>query len=323
MPELPEVETVRAGLEPLLRGRRFQRVEQRRKNLRFPLPDRFVERLTGAKVLSVDRRAKYLVLPLDSGEVLAMHLGMTGRFTVRLPRSKHRANSPPPRGEGLGVGGSQNRRELAPSPTLPHKGEGEFVLGDYTYEHGGDATHDHVVFTMSGGAVVTYNDARRFGYMTLIAADALDRACVLRRPRRRAARRRPQWRLPRRQGARPQARSQGLPDGPAHRRGLGNIYVCEALFRARLDPFKGAARLATKTGKPTPHAARLASEIKAVLRDAIRAGGSTLRDYKQADGSSGSFQKEFVVYGREGEPCSRPGCRGIVRRKTQGGRSTF
>ena len=105
--------------------------------------------------------------------------------------------------------------------------------------------------------------------------------------------------------------------------GLGNIYVCEALFRAGLDPFKGAARLATKTGKPTPAAVRLVVAIKAVLADAVRAGGSTLRDYKQADGSLGRFQHQFGVYGREGEPCSRPGCRGRVRRKTQGGRSTF
>jgi formamidopyrimidine-DNA glycosylase len=272
----------------LLRGRRFQRVEQRRKDLRFPLPDRFVERLTGRKVLSVDRRAKYLVLPLDSGEVLAMHLGMTGRFTLSAP------------------GGANGK-----------------VLGDYTYEHGEDTKHDHVVFTMSGGAVVTYNDARRFGYMTLIEADRLtehDFFAGL--------------------GVEPlgneltgdflaaKARGRRL-DLKAFLMdqrivaGLGNIYVCEALFRARLDPFKGASRLATKTGKPTAHAGRLAAEIKAVLRDAIRAGGSTLRDYKQADGSLGSFQKEFGVYGREGEPCSRPGCRGIVRRKTQGGRSTF
>jgi formamidopyrimidine-DNA glycosylase len=288
MPELPEVETVRAGLEPLLRGRRFKHVEQRRKDLRFPLPDRFVERLTGARVLSVDRRAKYLVLPLDSGEVLAMHLGMTGRFTASAP------------------GGANGR-----------------VLGDYTYEHGGDATHDHVVFTMTGGAVVTYNDARRFGYMTLIPADELNQNAFF-------------------AGlgveplgdeldgdylaAKARGRKLDLKAFLMDQRivaGLGNIYVCEALFRARLDPFKGAARLATKTGKPTPHATRLAAEIKAVLRDAIRAGGSTLRDYKQADGSSGSFQKEFGVYGREGEPCSRKGCRGIVRRKTQGGRSTF
>ena len=105
--------------------------------------------------------------------------------------------------------------------------------------------------------------------------------------------------------------------------GLGNIYVCEALFRARLDPFMGAARLATKTGKPTPAAVRLVAAIKAVLTDAVRAGGSTLRDYKQADGSLGRFQHQFAVYGREGEPCPRPGCRGRVRRKTQGGRSTF
>ena len=105
--------------------------------------------------------------------------------------------------------------------------------------------------------------------------------------------------------------------------GLGNIYVCEALFRAHLDPFKGAARLATKTGKPTPAAVRLVAAIKAVLTDAVRAGGSTLRDYKQADGSLGRFQHQFAVYGREGEPCSRPSCRGRVRRKTQGGRSTF
>jgi len=288
MPELPEVETVRAGLEPLLRGRRFQRVEQRRKDLRFPLPDRFVERLTGRKVLSVDRRAKYLVLPLDSGEVLAMHLGMTGRFTVSAP------------------GGANGK-----------------VLGDYTYEHGEDTKHDHVVFTMSGGAVVTYNDARRFGYMTLIEADRLTEHDFF-------------------AGlgieplgneltgdflaAKARGRKLDLKAFLMDQRivaGLGNIYVCEALFRARLDPFKGASRLATKTGKPTPHAVRLVAEIKAVLRDAIRAGGSTLRDYKQADGSLGSFQKEFGVYGREGEPCSRPGCRGIVRRKTQGGRSTF
>jgi formamidopyrimidine-DNA glycosylase len=105
--------------------------------------------------------------------------------------------------------------------------------------------------------------------------------------------------------------------------GLGNIYVCEALFRARLNPWKPASRLATRTGKPTPAAERLATEIKAVLRDAIRAGGSTLRDYKRADGTSGLFQNEFAVYGREGEPCARPGCRGTVARRVQGGRSTF
>jgi formamidopyrimidine-DNA glycosylase len=288
MPELPEVETVRAGLEPLLRGRRFVTVEQRRANLRFPLPDRFVERLSGAKVTSVDRRAKYLLVRLDSGEVLAMHLGMTGRFTVSSP------------------GGANGR-----------------VLGDYTYDHGGDAKHDHVVFTMSGGAVVTYNDARRFGYMALIDADRLVEheyfAGLGIEP------------LGNELGgaflaSRALGRKTDLKAFLMDQRivaGLGNIYVCEALFRAGLDPRAPAARLATKTGKPTPRAERLTVEIKAVLTEAIGAGGSTLRDYRQSDGRSGSFQQRFTVYGRQGQPCSRPGCRGIVRRTTQAGRSTF
>jgi formamidopyrimidine-DNA glycosylase len=295
VPELPEVETVRSGLEPVLRGRRFVRVEQRRRDLRFPLPDRFAERLTGRRITRLDRRAKYILVHLDKGEVLAVHLGMTGRFSVQLPP--------------------------APSPRTS-RGEG-IQLGDYTYDHGHDAKHDHLVFTISGGAVVTYNDARRFGYMTLIPTAEIEQDAFFR-------------------GLGVEPLSDDLNAAYLARRacgkkvdlkaflmdqriiaGLGNIYVCEALFRAGLDPWKGAARLATKTGKPTPAAERLVPEIKAVLADAIRAGGSTLRDYKQANGDIGSFQKEFAVYGREGEPCARPGCRGTVRRKTQGGRSTF
>src|SRR5262245_13783274 len=147
MPELPEVETVRLGLEPVLRGRRFVHVEQRRKDLRFPLPERFVERLTGRRVERLDRRAKYILIHLDGAEVLAIHLGMTGRFSVTAPS--------PLVGEGRGGG---DRRRPAEA----------IQLGDYTYEHGRDAKHDHLVFKMSSGAVVTYNDARRFGYMTLI-----------------------------------------------------------------------------------------------------------------------------------------------------------
>jgi formamidopyrimidine-DNA glycosylase len=297
MPELPEVETVRAGLEPVLRGRRFINVELRRPDLRFPLPERFVERLTGRTVQRLERRAKYILVHLDKGEVLAVHLGMTGRFSVQLPPSpSSRASST--RGEGI-------------------------QLGEYAQEHGSDTKHDHLVFTMSGGAVVTYNDARRFGYMTLVPeselsdhayfaglgveplSDALNPAYLAGRAR---------------------AKKVDLKALLMDQRivaGLGNIYVCEALFRAGLDPFKGAASLATKTGKPTPAAIRLVAAIKAALVDAVRAGGSTLRDYKQADGSLGRFQLQFAVYGREGEPCSRPGCRGRVRRKTQGGRSTF
>jgi formamidopyrimidine-DNA glycosylase len=288
MPELPEVETVRSGLEPVLTGRRFVRVEQRRPDLRFPLPERFAERLTGRRVLRLDRRAKYILVHLDRDEVLAVHLGMTGRLIV--------SNGGPER---------------------------DLTLGQYVYEHGKDAKHDHLVFTMSGGAVVTYNDARRFGYMTLIPerelaqdaffaglgveplGDDLNGAYLARRA------------LGRKADLKAFLMDQRIVAG------LGNIYVCEALFRAGLDPWKPASRLATRTGKPTPAAERLAAEIKAVLSDAIRAGGSTLRDYKRADGTSGLFQNEFGVYGREGEPCARSGCLGTVRRKVQGGRSTF
>ena len=320
MPELPEVETVRAGLEPVLQGRRFVRVEQRRKDLRFPLPERFAERLTGRRISRLDRRAKYILVHLDKGEVLAIHLGMTGRFSVRLPQSP----SPRLRGEGRRQTPSV-KDGAAPHPSpLPTEEWGEGIqLGEYTHAHGHDAKHDHLVFTMSGGVVVTYNDARRFGYMTLIAAADIEQDAFFR-------------------GLGVEPLGDDLNAAYLARRacskkvdlkaflmdqriiaGLGNIYVCEALFRAGLDPWKPASRLATKSGKPTPAAERLVPEIKAVLADAIRAGGSTLRDYKQANGDLGSFQKEFAVYGREGEPCARPGCRGTVRRKTQGGRSTF
>ena len=312
MPELPEVETVRAGLEPVLRGRRFINVEQRRPDLRFPLPERFVERLTGRTVERLERRAKYILVHLDGGEVLAVHLGMTGRFSVQLPPTPN----PSPQGGGGPARRSRKRGGLS-------EGVAEYQLGEFTHEHGHDAKHDHLVLTMSGGAVVTYNDARRFGYMTLVREiDLNDHAYFAGlgvEPLSEAL-------SPAHLAGRAQARRVDLKALLMDQRvvaGLGNIYVCEALFRARLDPFVGAARLATKSAKPTPAAVRLVVAIKAVLTDAVRAGGSTLRDYKQADGSLGRFQHQFAVYGREGEPCPRPGCRGRVRRKTQGGRSTF
>jgi formamidopyrimidine-DNA glycosylase len=196
-------------------------------------------------------------------------------------------------------------------------------LGEYTHEHGHDAKHDHLVFTMTGGAVVTYNDARRFGYMTLIPERELERDAFLRglgvEPLSEALS--PAYLARRAAGRRTDLKALLMDQRIIA--GLGNIYVCEALYRARLDPFKPASRLATRTGKPTSAAERLVPEIRAVLLDAIRAGGSTLRDYKQANGEIGAFQHEFAVYGREGEPCARAGCRGTVRRKTQGGRSTF
>jgi formamidopyrimidine-DNA glycosylase len=287
MPELPEVETIRLGLEPIMRGRRFLRVEQRRKDLRFPLPERFAERLTGRRVERLERRAKYLLVHLDGGEVLAVHLGMTGRFSARRRVGSAAAGAD----DGLGRAGS--------------------------------AKHDHLVFFMSGGMILTYNDARRFGYMTLIAGADLRQSAYLR-------------------GLGVEPLSDGLNAEHLARlafgkkvavkgllmdqriiAGLGNIYACEALFRAGLDPFMPAARLGGRGGAPTPRAERLVAAIKAVLADAISAGGATLRDYRRADGKVGAFQERFQVYGREGEPCVRPACRGTVRRKTQGGRSTF
>jgi formamidopyrimidine-DNA glycosylase len=288
MPELPEVETVRLGLESVLTGRSFVRVEQRRPDLRFPLPERFAERLTGRRVLRLGRRAKYILIHLDRDEVLTVHLGMTGRLIV--------SNGGPER---------------------------DLTLGQYVYEHGKDARHDHLVFTMSGGAVVTYNDARRFGYMTLIPeqelgrdaffvglgveplGDGLNAAYLARRA------------LGRKADLKAFLMDQRIVAG------LGNIYVSEALFRARLAPHRPAACLVRASGAPSAGARRLAPAIRDVLEAAIAAGGSTLRDFAHADGAAGRFQDRFSTYGRAGEPCARPGCRGIVQRSVSSGRSTY
>lgn len=287
MPELPEVETVRRGLAPALVGHVVTHVDQRRGDLRIPFPDGFAERLAGRRIEALERRAKYILAPLDDGSVLVLHLGMSGRVTIGWPDAHRRA------------------------------------LGAYVHDTGGMAAHDHLVLTMSNGAVVTYNDPRRFGLVTLIPAAAL--------------------------AAHDLFRGLGVePLGPdldarylAHRArdrrsdlksflldqriiaGLGNIYVCEALFRAKLSPFRAAGTLARASGAPSVRAERLVPEIRAVLEEAIAAGGSSLRDYRHADGALGYFQHRFRVYGREGEPCVTPGCRGIVQRHSQAGRSTF
>ncbi|MCL4768501.1 MAG: bifunctional DNA-formamidopyrimidine glycosylase/DNA-(apurinic or apyrimidinic site) lyase [Hyphomicrobiaceae bacterium] len=288
MPELPEVETVRRGLEPVLVGRRIVRVEQRRPDLRFAFPERFAARLKGRTVISLGRRAKYLLARLSDGEVLVMHLGMSGRFTVA----------------ALGSGG--------PRP-----------LGELVYDTGSDPAHNHVVITLDDGTTITYHDPRRFGYMLLLPEAALDGHPLFAglgvEPLGNAL-------SPAYLAAKARGRRADLKAFLMDQRivaGLGNIYVCEALYRARLSPFRAAASLATAAGKPTRRAERLVEAIRSVLRDAIAAGGSTLRDYRQVDGSRGSSQHAFFVYGREGEPCLTPGCRGIVQRSVQAGRSTF
>jgi formamidopyrimidine-DNA glycosylase len=317
MPELPEVETVRRGLEPVMAGARFERVEQRRPDLRFPFPERFVERVQGKTLTHLGRRAKYLMARLDSGEMLVMHLGMSGRFSIIPP-------SPRARGEGHPLA---PHLESSPHPDpLPlqsmERGD-RALLASFTYDTGNDPAHDHAVFHMSSGATVVYNDPRRFGYMQLVPETDL-----------------PEHALFKGLGVEPlgneltaahlaqraAGRSVDLKAFLLDQRniaGLGNIYVCEALHRAGLSPNRAASVLADRKGRPTERTERLVPIIRAVLEEAIEAGGSTLRDYKHADGSLGYFQHSFKVYGREGEPCTREACGGTVKRIVQSGRSTF
>jgi formamidopyrimidine-DNA glycosylase len=287
MPELPEVETVRRGLEPVLAGARIRRVVQRRPDLRFPFPERFCERLEGRTIERLERRAKYILGHLDAGEVLAIHLGMTGRFSIAVAG---------------GANGTQ--------------------LGEFTHQAGHDPTHDHVVIETEAGATVTYNDARRFGYMSLIPASEMAR-----HPHFKGLGIEPLG--PELDAAflakKAEGRTADLKAFLMDQRiiaGLGNIYVCEALFRAGLSPSREAGAL-SRRGKPTDRGERLVVAIRNVLEAAIAAGGSTLRDYRHTNGSPGYFQHSFAVYGREGEACTRPGCAGKIGRIVQAGRSTF
>lgn len=286
MPELPEVETVRRGLQPVMEGFKIVKAEARRKDLRFPFQKDFVARLEGQIVTGLGRRAKYLLADLGSGDVLLMHLGMSGSF-----------------------------RAISDATTT--------TPGIFQHPRSGDRAHDHVVFRMSSGAVIIFNDPRRFGYMKILSrgemehepllkdlgpeplgnafdAAMLARSCANRKTNLKAAL------LDQRVVA-----------------GLGNIYVCEALFRAHLSPRRLAATLATRKGEPTEHAKRLVAAIHAVLNQAIKAGGSSLRDHRQTSGELGYFQHSFQVYDREGEKCHTAGCSGVVKRFTQNGRSTF
>ena len=290
MPELPEVETVRSGLEPAMQGRTITEVQLNRPNLRFPFPEQFGERISGARVERLTRRAKYILAELDNGNTIIMHLGMTGRFSVF----------------------SNNH--------LTHN------LGEFYYlsasDKAGAGAHDHVVFTLDDDTRIVYTDPRRFGIMDLCATKNLDDHKLLAGL-----------------GVEPlgnELHAQYLKERLAGRRmplkaalldqriiaGLGNIYVCEALNRAQLSPKRLAGTLA-RGRKIDPRLERLVAEVRSVLREAIDAGGSTLRDYATTDGSSGEFQQRFCVYDREGQACLQNHCKGIVRRIVQSGRSTF
>ncbi len=284
MPELPEVETVRRGLEPVLTGARIVRVEQNRPNLRFPFPKQFAARLKGRTTGPLSRRAKYLLIHLDKHETLVIHLGMSGRITIEKPQDAE----------------PQTAQGSRPDPA-----------------------HDHVVFHLGDGTTIRYNDPRRFGFMELVGTGELD-----------------SHRLFKNLGPEPlgnEFHAHHLANRAKNRKtslksflldqktvaGLGNIYVCEALFRAHLSPTRPASVLARRDAKPGRAAERLTLAIKEVLGEAIDKGGSTLRDHRLTDGSLGYFQHSFRVYGREHQPCCQPSCKGIVEKMTQAGRSTF
>jgi formamidopyrimidine-DNA glycosylase len=286
MPELPEVETVRRGLEPAMTGAAIKKLTVNRKDLRFPFPVNFQNRIEGATILGLRRRAKYLLADLSSGETLIMHLGMSGRFAVESPHTR-----------------------MEP--------------GSFHADPGRHLVHDHVIFRLSSDFIVTYNDVRRFGFMDLHATDLLDQS--------------PHFRA---MGIEPlgnafsaaamavlfAGKTAPLKAALLDQRlvaGLGNIYVCEALNRARLSPRRSTGSLVTKTGQASTRLDILAREIRLVLEEAILAGGSTLRDYVQTDGSLGYFQHRFRAYDREGDACRNDHCNGIINRMVQSGRSTF
>jgi formamidopyrimidine-DNA glycosylase len=280
MPELPEVETVRRGLEPCLAGAVLTRVEARRPDLRFPFPKNFAARLTGRRIEGLKRRGKYLLFDLDDAETLLVHLGMTGRFMVE--------------------NGQSVRRPGAHARAAP-----------------ADERHAHVILQTASGARITFYDARRFGFMDLVPTAEL-------------------MAHPRLAGMGPEplsARFEAawLVETFAHRRqavksllldqrivaGLGNIYACEALHRARISPLSPAQGLSLAKLR------RLVGAVREVLEAAILAGGSSLRDFADAAGDMGYFQHSFRVYGRAGEACPRQGCAGRIARVVQSGRSTF
>lgn len=306
---------MRRGLEPILVGNEFAQVEQRRPDLRFPLPKRFGERLSGRRIEALDRRAKYLLARLDDGEVLVMHLGMTGRFSI-----DHANCSSPPSPSRVEAKKRRAAQQPSPSPLRRRAREGVKPLTPIDEIH---PKHEHIVFHLGDGTRVRYSDARRFGYMDLIPTERLDSHALFKglgvEPLSGAFT--PEWLAQRLKG-----KATSIKAALVDQRliaGLGNIYACEALFRGGISPLRLAGSLATRSGKPTPKAKALVTAVKAVLEDAIKAGGSSLRDYKRADGRLGRFQHRFKIYGREGKPCSRKGCGGTVRRIVQGGRSTF
>ena len=274
MPELPEVETVRRGLLPVMEGRVIEMAEVNRPDLRWPLPEAMAERLTGKRVLALRRRSKYILADLSSGETLLIHLGMSGRMLI----------------------------------------SGQMV-GEFHHTHPAPQKHDHVVLHMEGGARVTFNDARRFGAMDLLQTATAESHPLLAEigPEPLGNAFNDSYLVARLKDRNTPIKSALLDQHLVA--GLGNIYVCEVLYRARIAPNRKAGAVRDP--------AALVPIIRQVLAEAIEAGGSSLRDYRQADGELGYFQHAFQVYGREGEPCLTPGCQSKIARIVQSGRASF
>ncbi len=285
MPELPEVETVRRGLAPHLEGQRLAKVTLRRPDLRIPFPPDFEKRLAGRRIERLDRRAKYLLAHCDDGAVVIMHLGMSGRFTV-IPS------------------------EAAPTRLASFVHEAPLAGPD------GTGPHDHVIFETDAGTRIVYTDHRRFGLMTLSEEADLEEHRLMSglglEPLGEGLT--PEALVERLKGRRTPLKAALLDQRIVA--GLGNIYVCEVLYRAKLSPRRSSHTVGLA------RAQALVAAIRSVLTAAIEAGGSTLRDYAHADGALGYFQHAFKVYGREGEPCPDRGC-GSVERIVQANRSTF
>ncbi|SNR49985.1 bifunctional DNA-formamidopyrimidine glycosylase/DNA-(apurinic or apyrimidinic site) lyase [Puniceibacterium sediminis] len=276
MPELPEVETVRRGLAPVMEGQVIVRADVNRPDLRWPFPERMAERLTGARVLGLRRRSKYILADLSTEATLLVHLGMSGRMLI--------SGDP---------------------------------LGTFVHEHPAAQKHDHVVFHMGNGARITFNDPRRFGAMDLMPTATADQHPLLAAlgPEPLSNAFHEAHLVERLKGRNTPVKSALLDQKIVA--GLGNIYVCEALFRARIHP-------ARKVGKiSAARVAALVPIIRQVLTEAIEAGGSSLKDFRQTDGELGYFQHSFDVYGREGLPCRTTDCADQVRRIVQSGRSSF
>ena len=276
MPELPEVETVRRGLAPVMEGQIIAEAHVNRPDLRWPFPDKMADRLTGARVERLRRRSKYILADLDRGETLLVHLGMSGRMLV--------SGDP---------------------------------LGRFVHDHPAPEKHDHVVFDMENGARITFNDPRRFGAMDLMTTADQDEHKLLSvlGPEPLSNAFNEAHLINALSGKMTPIKSALLDQGIIA--GLGNIYVCEALFRAGISPQRKAGRISK------PRISALVPVIREVISEAIDAGGSSLRDFRQADGELGYFQHSFDVYGREGDACRTPDCNSSILRVVQSGRSSF